>query len=78
MSTYYVRDSQGNTMAVYRRYRLGSADSITWKEQYLYGSSRLGQVNPNVYLAGIPDTVSNFNYTSKLNIGWKRFELTIT
>jgi len=75
-TTYYVRDAQGNTMAVYRRHRLNSKDSLTWVEQYLYGSSRLGQVNPNVYLGNTSDEMSIFDYTSELNIGWKRYELT--
>lgn len=34
----YVRDAQGNPLAVYRL----QGDSIFWKEQHLYGSSRLG------------------------------------
>lgn len=34
----YVRDAQGNTLAVYRL----QGDSTFWKEQHLYGSSRLG------------------------------------
>ncbi len=34
----YVRDAQGNPLAVYRL----QGDSTFWKEQHLYGSSRLG------------------------------------
>lgn len=34
----YVRDAQGNILAVYRL----QSDSTFWKEQHLYGSSRLG------------------------------------
>jgi RHS repeat-associated protein len=34
----YVRDAQGNSLAVYRL----QGDSTFWKEQHLYGSSRLG------------------------------------
>ncbi|ANE51382.1 RHS repeat domain-containing protein [Flavisolibacter tropicus] len=37
-TTYYIRDAQGNTLAVYE----GTAK----KEQYLYGSSRLGVYDP--------------------------------
>ncbi len=36
--TYYIRDAQGNTMGVYTRHN----DSVTWREQYIFGSSRLG------------------------------------
>ncbi|MBB4077974.1 RHS repeat-associated protein [Lewinella aquimaris] len=46
-ATYYVRDAQGNTLATYE---LGGNASIAigaelkWKQQYLFGSSRLGEV----------------------------------
>jgi RHS repeat-associated protein len=43
LNTYYVRDAQGNTLALYS----DSASSIQhWKEQHLYGSSRLGIWTP--------------------------------
>jgi len=46
----YVRDVQGNVLAAYR---LGgnsnnSYNSLTWQEQDLYGSSRLGMLMPNL------------------------------
>jgi RHS repeat-associated protein len=43
-TNYYVRDAQGNTLATY------SFDGTTtvWKEQDLYGSSRLGLWTPNL------------------------------
>ncbi|WP_346320983.1 RHS repeat-associated core domain-containing protein [Chitinophaga sp. YIM B06452] len=37
--TWYVRDAQGNTLAVYNE---SGSNGITWEEQHLYGSSRLG------------------------------------
>jgi len=46
--TYYVRDAQGNTLAVYDN----AGSNVNWKEQHLYGSSRLGIWTPNVNLAG--------------------------
>jgi RHS repeat-associated protein len=36
--TYYIRDAQGNVMAVYTR----RSDTLRWVEQHLYGSGRLG------------------------------------
>jgi hypothetical protein len=36
--TYYIRDAQGNVMAVYTR----RSDTLRWTEQHLYGSGRLG------------------------------------
>jgi hypothetical protein len=48
ITTYYVRDAQGNVMAVYneKKYEDGKID-LSLTEQHLYGSSRLGmrQVN---------------------------------
>jgi len=37
--TFYVRDAQGNVLAVYEKINTAA---ITWEEQHLYGSSRLG------------------------------------
>ncbi len=44
--TYYVRDAQGNVMAVYTR----NGESYTWEEQHLYGSSRVGLLRPGLTL----------------------------
>jgi RHS repeat-associated protein len=49
-TTYYERDTKGNVLATYEQ-KTGDAN-ITWKEQYLYGSSRLGVWKPNMKLAG--------------------------
>ncbi len=47
LTTWYVRDAQGNSLGVY-----DNAGSVTnWKEQQLYGSSRLGMWKPNFNLA---------------------------
>jgi len=65
ITTYYVRDGQGNTLALY-----DNAHSATnWKEQHIYGSSRLGMWQPNVNLAtGNAQTVYD-------TLGRKFFEL---
>jgi RHS repeat-associated protein len=45
--TYYVRDAQGNVMAVYNSSPGGMMQgSFTWSEQHLYGSNRLGIATP--------------------------------
>ena len=64
--TYYIRDAQGNTMGVYTRHN----DSVTWREQYIFGSSRLG-----LYRA---DTLVNkgLQVISKLYEGKRNYELT--
>ena len=65
-ATYYVRDAQGSTLATYEGGRAGA--ELTWKQQYLFGSSRLGEV---VFDRPIEPTTANpFNY------GERRYELT--
>lgn len=44
-STFYVRDAQGNTMAVYEQNSTVNSGHFTLDEQYMYGSSRLGVYN---------------------------------
>jgi hypothetical protein len=48
VTTYYVHDAQGNTMAVYdkKTYDNGN-EELLLAEQHLYGSSRLGVTQPN-------------------------------
>lgn len=41
-SSYYVRDAQGNVLALYQL----NNSSLNWAEQHLYGSSRLGMATP--------------------------------
>jgi RHS repeat-associated protein len=64
--TYYIRDAQGNTMGVYTRHN----DSVSWREQYIFGSSRLG-----MYRA---DTLVNKGLLSinKFYEGKRNYELT--
>jgi RHS repeat-associated protein len=56
--TYYVRDAQGNPMAVYKRhYDLGeSRFRIDLEEQPIYGSDRVGQNTEKVMLAAASAT----------------------
>ena len=65
--TYYIRDAQGNTMAVYTRKK----DTIVWTEQHLYGSSRLGTWEPKLRLTPSVDTVKKW----QVREGQKRYEL---
>jgi RHS repeat-associated protein len=66
VTTWYVRDAQGNTMAVYDN----KSGQVNWREQDLYGSSRLGTWEPNVNLA------NNNAATVWDTIGHKTYELT--
>ncbi len=66
LTTYYVRDAQGNTLALYDN----ANNAVNWREQHLYGSNRLGIWTPNVNLA-------NNNALAVWNTaGLKFFELT--
>lgn len=64
--TWYVRDAQGNTLALYDNENC----FINWKEQQLYGSSRLGMWTSNLKLT---DTIQNIAAWD--SIGKKQFEL---
>jgi RHS repeat-associated protein len=66
--SYYIRDAQGNTMAVYTRRR----DTVTWTEQHLYGSSRLGIWESNLRLTPSVDATKS----GRIQEGQKRYELT--
>jgi RHS repeat-associated protein len=49
LTTYYVRDPQGNPLALYDN----ANNTINWREQHLYGSQRLGMWAPGDWtLAG--------------------------
>ena len=71
ISTFYIRDAQGNVLAVYEK----NGTTVTWKEQHLYGSSRLGTVEPGVAWTSAPAATPHFRGTRILNYGWKRYEV---
>ena len=66
--TWYAKDAQGNTLAVYSNKHIEQAGNF-WLEQHLFGSSRLG-----VWNAGFD--ISNTTGTSQWNlIGKKSYEV---
>lgn len=65
LNTYYVRDAQGNNLAVYDN----QGGTMNWQEQTLYGSSRLGMWRPSINLA-VADGTSQWG-----TYGKKFFEL---
>ncbi|MDR1729599.1 MAG: hypothetical protein LBR52_02945, partial [Prevotellaceae bacterium] len=77
ITTYYVRDAQGNVMATYseKKYEDGKID-LSLMEQHLYGSSRLGMRQVNELLVE-KDEIKEFEpeYSSR-NLGEKSYELT--
>jgi len=65
VTTWYVRDAQGNPLALYT-----NAHSTTnWIEQDLYGSSRLGLLTPNIRL-GTDSAITRWD-----TIGKKQYQL---
>jgi RHS repeat-associated protein len=73
VTTYYLRDPQGNVLSTYH----DSSGTLSWHEQHLYGSSRLGMVNIHAPVSTDPVAVSEstaYIYDSSL-IGQKVYEL---
>ncbi len=66
---YYVRDAQGNTLAIYEM----KNDDLHWAEQHIYGSSRLGiykpAVNFNMPQRGIFTTRNSTQYELTNHLG---------
>ncbi|SHN29634.1 RHS repeat-associated core domain-containing protein [Chitinophaga sp. CF418] len=69
--TWYVRDAQGNVLAVYGNKDGGN--QTYWKEQHLYGSSRLGVWTSDIDATDVTSTASDTNWLKK---GRKQYELT--
>ncbi|HRE52056.1 MAG TPA: hypothetical protein PK339_11580 [Flavitalea sp.] len=61
--TWYVRDAQGNSLALYSD-KQGGQSGMWWKEQSLYGSSRLGIWAPEI-------NISSVNGTSEWSVAGK-------
>ncbi|WP_443938772.1 RHS repeat domain-containing protein [Pedobacter sp. MW01-1-1] len=61
LTTWYVRDAQGNALALYDN----AGGTNNWREQTLYGSSRLGIWKPNINLAS-QNGGSVWNQTGKI------------
>jgi RHS repeat-associated protein len=71
--TFYVRDAQGNVLAVYEK---KNSDAITWEEQHLYGSSRLGMWrNDTIAPAAPPVVIGTTPIYDSLMLGSRSYEL---
>lgn len=70
--TYYVRDAQGNTIAVYDRDFIHPDtkfyDVLTQKENHLYGSSRVGVKNDTTRLASQQYSFVAYNADSTFDL----------
>ncbi|HEU4609518.1 MAG TPA: RHS repeat-associated core domain-containing protein, partial [Chitinophagaceae bacterium] len=65
---FYIRDAQGNTLALYR----DRTTYLDWSEQHLYGSSRLGIWHYDKAVPAAPAAVLQ----DSLSIGSTAYELT--
>lgn len=72
-TTYYIRDAQGNVLAVYLK---KGTDSLKWDEQDLYGSSRLGMWLPDTLPTSPPIVMDGTAIQDSLMIGSRTYELT--
>jgi RHS repeat-associated protein len=71
-TTYYVRDLQGNVLAVYEhKHAEGESGTFTLAEQHLYGASRIGITKPNLALnTTMPDApVPTIHYELTNHLG---------
>ncbi len=72
-TSYYVRDAQGNVLAIYSK---KDEDSLKWNEQHLYGSSRLGMWLPDSLPTSPPIVMDSTAIQDSLMIGSRTYELT--
>jgi len=85
--TFYTRDAQGNILATYEsRGYPADPDSflLIWKDCYIYGSSRIANLQPDVsyrgfvaypHLIDLPDSPIFAEDSVTLSTGWKRYEI---
>ena len=78
VTTYYVRDPQGNVLAVYEKKEdAAGAGQFQLKERHLYGMNRLGMVSQNVTLAQFDNSnVTNGADPTTPQAGDTHYELT--
>ena len=71
--TYYIKDAQGNSMALYIR---TDAGVVEWGEQHLYGSSRLGVHRFDMPVpAGAPLPAAGATMEGMFEYGRSQYEL---
>jgi HAMP domain-containing protein len=76
LTTYYVRDAQGNVMAVYEKKKKdNNIEELYLAEQYLYGSSRLGMRQTDLLLAKTNENIEFDLVKSGRVLGEKNYEL---
>jgi len=67
--THYVRDAQGNVMAVYEETKGSVTSSLALTEHHLYGSSRLGIRKPEATSVANTEVVGNKTYELTDHLG---------
>jgi len=91
VKTWYVHDGQGNVLAVYNYNSLtdpnapnpnmgtviiGQPNGLTWAEQHLYGSKRLGILTPGLQMAEVSSDAYNPTNDPVENQGNRNYEIT--
>ncbi|HEV8285590.1 MAG TPA: RHS repeat-associated core domain-containing protein [Chitinophagaceae bacterium] len=71
-TTFYVRDAQGNVLAIYTKQ---NTNALKWDEQDLYGSSRLGIWNWDTIVSAAPPVVTSNPIYDSLLLGSRTYEL---
>lgn len=69
--TWYIRDAQGNIMATYEE----ENDTLTWTEQHIYGSSRLGYWQPDSMMYPKPTLPATDTFRYVVRAGDKLYEI---
>ncbi|GFD91574.1 hypothetical protein KUL154_03070 [Alteromonas sp. KUL154] len=64
VTTFYVRDAQGNVLAVYENTQSGTNNTLAIKEHQIYGSTRLGTANVNKELTAPTEFVQEEIYSN--------------
>ncbi|HSH67848.1 MAG TPA: RHS repeat-associated core domain-containing protein [Bacteroidia bacterium] len=73
--TYYELDPAGNALAVYEKRKVNGEDVIVLKEQYVYGSKRIGSIQRDLDVTGPFLPMPNATPVFQRVLGKKQYEL---
>lgn len=78
VTTYYVRDAQGNVMATYEQKTLSSTDQLSLKEQHIFGSNRMGMIAKEERVDMNGSVLHQTAFTTGSTDGWTAVGTTIS
>jgi RHS repeat-associated protein len=70
LTTYYMRDAQGNVMATYENLTVSGTSVLNITEQHVYGSSRLGLVKKEIRVDANTSMLNVANFKTSSTSGW--------